>query len=113
MREIHADDALGRTRVALRAHDRDGECGGDDHHHDDHYYDHWDDHYYHPVAAGIAIGATAAVTAAVVGSVVYSVPSTCGTVIVNGFSYYQCGTVWYRPQYYGSSVQYVVVTAPR
>jgi hypothetical protein len=78
-----------------------------------HYYDHWDDHYYHPVAAGIAIGTAAAVTAAVVGSVVYSVPSTCGTVIVNGFSYYQCGSLWCRPQYAGSSVQYVVVTAPR
>lgn len=75
-----------------------------------HYYNGWDDH---PIAAGVAFGTAAAVTAAAIGSVVYSVPSSCGTVIVNGFSYYQCGSVWYRPQYYGTTVQYVVVTAPR
>ena len=31
----------------------------------------------------------------------------------NGISYSQCGSTWYQPQYYGSSVQYVVVNPPR
>jgi hypothetical protein len=34
-------------------------------------------------------------------------------VIVNGFTYQQCGTVWYQPQFYGTTTSYVVVTAPR
>lgn len=75
------------------------------------YYDHyddWDDHW-HPVATA----ATVAVTAAVVGSIVRSIPPSCSTVIVNGTSYSQCGNTWYQPQYSGSSVQYVVVNAPR
>ncbi len=72
--------------------------------------DHRRGRYYHPVAAGVAIGATAAVTAAVVGSVVYSLPpSGCSTVITNGISYSQCGSVWYQPRYSGNSVTYVVV----
>ncbi len=66
--------------------------------------------YYHPVATGVAIGAAAAVTAAVIGSVVYSLPPTgCTTVIRNGISYSQCGTVWYEPRYSGNNVTYVVV----
>jgi len=66
--------------------------------------------YYHPVATGVAIGATAAVTAAVIGSVVYTLPpSGCTTVIRNGISYSQCGSVWYEPRYSGNSVTYVVV----
>jgi hypothetical protein len=41
------------------------------------------------------------------------VPTGCGTAMVNGYSYYQCGATWYQPQYAGSSVQYVVVNAPQ
>jgi hypothetical protein len=70
----------------------------------------WDDH---PIAAAAAITGAAIATAAVVGSVVNAVPAGCGTVMVNGFSYYQCGSAWYQPQYAGSSVQYVVVNAPQ
>jgi hypothetical protein len=62
----------------------------------------------HPVAAGVAV----ATTAAVVGSIIYSLPPSCSTVSVNGFTYQQCGSTWYRPQYVGTSVQYVVVTSP-
>jgi hypothetical protein len=72
----------------------------------------WDDHY-HTVATAAAITATAVVTAAVVGSVVNSVPPSCGTVIVNGFSYFQCGGSWYQPRYAGTNVQYVVVNPPQ
>jgi hypothetical protein len=73
----------------------------------------WDDHYYHPVATAAAVTAAAVVTAAVVGSVVNSVPPSCGTVVVNGFSYYQCGSSWYQPRYAGTTVQYVVVNPPQ
>ncbi len=72
--------------------------------------DHRRGRYYHPVATGVAIGATAAVTSAVVGSMIYSLPPTgCSTVIRNGISYSQCGSVWYEPRYSGNSVTYVVV----
>ncbi len=79
----------------------------DDHHHHDHWDD-WDDDW-HPWATAAAV----TMTAAVVGSIVASIPPDCSTVVVNGISYSQCGSTWYQPQYYGSSVQYVVVNPPR
>ncbi len=42
----------------------------------------------HPIAAAAAVTAVAATTAAVIGSVAYSVPPSCGTVVVNGISYF-------------------------
>lgn len=62
----------------------------------------------HPIAAGVAV----ATTAAVIGSIVYSLPPSCTSVFVNGYTYQQCGSTWYKPQYVGTSVQYVVVTSP-
>lgn len=75
----------------------------------DHHWDNdWDDHW-HPIATGVAVG----MTAAVIGSIVNSVPSTgCVTTIVNGISYYQCGSTWYQPTYAGTTVQYIVVNPP-
>ena len=75
-------------------------------HHDNWYYD-------HPVATAAAVTTTVAVTAAAIGSIVHSVPPSCASVVVNGIAYQQCGSTWYQPQYAGSSVQYVVVVAPR
>ncbi len=72
------------------------------------YYDGWDDHW-HPVAAAAAVTATAMV----IGSMVRTLPPSCSTVVVNGVSYSQCGSTWYLPQYSGTTVQYVVVNAPR
>jgi hypothetical protein len=72
------------------------------------YYDGWDDHW-HPGAAAAAVTATAMV----VGSMVRTLPPSCSTVVVNGVSYSQCGSTWYLPQYSGTTVQYVVVNAPR
>ena len=75
---------------------------------------HWDNGWSnHPVAAGVAVGTAAAVTAAAIGSIAYSVPPSCVPVVVNGVTFQQCGSTWYQPRYAGSSVQYVVVTAPR
>jgi hypothetical protein len=67
--------------------------------------------YYGPgrVAAGVAAGALAA---AAVGTVVYSVPSSCTTTVVNGITYEQCGTTWYKPEFAGGSTGYVVVNPP-
>jgi hypothetical protein len=39
--------------------------------------------------------------------------SSCSTLVVNGMSYYQCGSTWYQPSYTGGSVTYIVVNAPR
>lgn len=72
-------------------------------HHDD-----WD----HPFATAAAVTAGVAVTTAVIGSIVTSVPPTCVVTIVNNVTYQQCGSTWYQPQYYGTSVRYVVVHAP-
>jgi len=72
------------------------------------YYDGWDDHW-HPLAAAAAVTATAVA----VGSLVRTLPPSCSTVVVNGVGYSQCGSTWYLPQYSGTTVQYVVVNAPR
>ena len=81
---------------------------------DDDWYD-WDDRWdgccYYPVARAAAWGAAA--TAATVGSSVYALPSDCVAVVVNGITYYQCGSAWYQPQFVGTSVQYVAVSAPQ
>jgi hypothetical protein len=52
-------------------------------------------------------------TAAVIGSVTHSLPPSCTAVSVNGYTYQQCGSTWYQPQFSGSSVTYVVVNPPR
>lgn len=69
--------------------------------------------YYNPIATAAAVTATAVVTAAVVGSIVYSIPPSCSIVQIGAMVYQQCGSTWYQPQYYGSSVQYIVVNPPR
>lgn len=70
---------------------------------------------YHSSAGAFVAGAVvgAAVTAAVVGTRVTVLPAACSVVIVNGFAYHQCGSVWYQPQISGSSTTYIVVNAPR
>jgi hypothetical protein len=72
------------------------------------------DHHYHGCCynRGVGVGA-AIVTAAVVGSIIYSLPPSCTIVIVNGFTYQQCGSVWYQPRFVGTTTSYVVVIAPR
>ena len=68
------------------------------------------DRGWNPVATVAAV----AVTAAVVGSIVHTLPpSGCYPVQIGPTLYQQCGSYWYQPQYYGTSVQYVVVNPPR
>jgi hypothetical protein len=68
--------------------------------------------HYHPIATAAAVTATVAVTSAVIGSVVRTIPPSCVPVQYGNMVYQQCGNTWYQPQYYGSSVQYIVVTSP-
>ena len=70
-------------------------------------------HDYHPVATAAAVTATAMVIAAVIGSMVHTLPPSCTMVMVNGFTYQQCGSTWHQPQFAGTSTTYVVVNAPR
>jgi len=58
------------------------------------------------VWTGVAVGVS---TAIVVGTIVSTLPTGCTTIIQNGISYQQCGTVRYQPQYSGNNVTYVVV----
>ncbi len=81
---------------------------GDYHGHHDHWND-WDDH---PFATAAAVTAGVAITSAVIGSIVSSVPPSCVTTVINGIAYQQCGSVWYQPQYSGTTVQYIVVNSP-
>ena len=64
---------------------------------------------YHPVAAAATIGAIAVTTAAVVGSYYHALPAGCTTVVMNGATYSQCGTVYYQQTWQGSDPVYVVV----
>lgn len=84
----------------------------DDHHDHDHH-DHWNDWDDHPFATAAAVTAGVAVTSAVIGSIVDSLQPNCVTTVINGVAYQQCGSTWYQPQYYGTSVQYIVVNPPR
>lgn len=83
----------------------------------------WDDD--HDFAVGAAVGlATGAVIGAAAnsnnnttvvvspGTVVTGLPGGCSATIVGNVTYQRCGSVWYQPQYMGSSVQYVVVNPP-
>jgi hypothetical protein len=68
---------------------------------------------YHPVARAATATAAAVATAAVAGSVVDTLPESCQPVFINGFTYQQCGSTWYQPQFSGSTVNYIVVNPPR
>ena len=71
------------------------------------------DRHGHPWATAAAVTTAAVVTSAIIGSTVRTLPPACSVVLVNGIAYQSCGGAWYQPQYVGTSVQYVVVTAPR
>jgi hypothetical protein len=67
---------------------------------------------YHPIARAAIATAAVATTAAIVGSYYRSLPPSCTVVYRVGLTYYQCGSAWYQPSYVGSSIQYIVVSAP-
>ena len=78
------------------------------------YWDGWND-WYGDFGAGVVTGAlvgAAVATASNPGTVVTALPAGCVEVIRKGVTYEQCGATWYKPQYAGTVVQYVVVTPP-
>ena len=88
------------------------------HHYDGDYHNDWDNAGAF-VAGAVVGGVTGAAIASASqpntvvitpGTVVTTLPSGCTTAIINGISYHQCGGVYYRPQYSGGSVVYVVTT---
>ena len=79
----------------------------------DRHYGGWGGCCYNPVGRAAVATAAAVTTAAVVGSMVHSLPPSCQAVSVNGYTYQQCGSTWYQPQFQGSSVTYVVINPPQ
>lgn len=98
-----------------RDHDRDR--GDRDRYYDRgrHYdRDDWRHHHHHRDGDDFVTGLAAGVAAAVViGAVVSSLPSGCASQEIRGVAYRRCGNDWYRPQYSGGDVTYVVVVDPR
>ena len=67
---------------------------------EDYIDDHWDSH------RGFAVVGVASAAYLV------SLPCTTTAVVVNGVSYYKCGSTWYKRGYSGSQVVYIAVDAP-
>ena len=76
--------------------------------------DQWDDHRYYGYGSGYGYTGAFVAGAAVGASAAYVATLPCSTtvVIVNGTSYYQCGTTWYSRGNQGGSVVYIVTSAP-
>jgi hypothetical protein len=51
-------------------------------------------------------------TAAAIGSAYYALPSGCSPYSYHSYSYYNCGSAWYQPQYEGDTVVYVNIPDP-
>ncbi len=68
--------------------------------------DEWDGHYYHGGYRyhGYYGGTTV--------TYITTLPCTSTVVVVNGVSYYNCSSTWYKRGYSGSNVTYIVVAAP-
>jgi hypothetical protein len=63
------------------------------------------------IAGAVVGGITgAAIASSNQTTVITTLPSGCATVIINGISSYNCGGVYYQPQYSGSSVTYVIIS---
>jgi len=64
---------------------------------------------YYGAAPYYAPGAAAVATAAYL----TALPAGCAPAVYSGATYYGCGGTYYRPQYQGPNVVYVVVPAPQ
>jgi hypothetical protein len=52
-------------------------------------------------------------TAAAIGSAYYALPADCAPYPYYSYTYYNCGSAWYQPQYEGETVVYVTVPDPK
>ena len=79
------------------------------------HLDDYHSHYYgsYPVGAGLAVVGAAAVGTAITASVFQAMSCPMTPVVVNGVTYYQCGSTWYQPAYRASEVTYIVVNPPK
>ena len=68
----------------------------------------WPNHHYPGYYWGAAVG-----TAIAIGTLAYALPAGCARVVVQGTTYEHCGPNWYRPEYRGNTLVYVVVGDPR
>jgi hypothetical protein len=68
---------------------------------------------WHPGADAAVWTRAAGLTTVPVGSIAYSLAPACTPTHVNTVTYYQCGSVWFQPQFAGTTVTYVAVDAPR
>lgn len=71
------------------------------------------DAHWHPAAHAPVWIAGANAPATTIGSIAFLLPPSCVPTHVNTLSYYQCGSIWYQPQFAGTTVTYVVVAPPR
>ena len=76
----------------------------------DYLDDEWDDHHHHyhggvGVVTGVALGEAAS------SDYVTSAPCS-STEVVNGSTYYHCGSTWYSRGYEGGEVVYIIVSPP-
>ena len=76
----------------------------------DYLDDEWDDHH-HNYYGGAGVVTGVAVGAAVSSNYVTSVPCST-TEVVNGSTYYHCGSTWYSRGYEGGEVVYIIVSPP-
>ena len=47
-----------------------------------------------------------------IGTVVYALPAGCGSAVVNGVQYFNCGGAIYQPVYQGGGIAYQLVPPP-
>jgi hypothetical protein len=72
---------------------------------DDEWDDHHDRYYGTGVVTGVAIGAAA--------SSDYVTSEPCSTTkVINGTTYYHCGSTWYTRGYEGDELVYIIVSPP-
>jgi hypothetical protein len=72
-------------------------------------------HYYYggyPVGAGLAVATGVAVGTAISASAFRAMSCPMTPVVVNGVTFYQCGSTWYQPAYQGGQMTYIVVNRP-
>jgi hypothetical protein len=59
-------------------------------------------------AAAANAAAQQAAASLPVGAMVPSLPPGCGSIVIGGVNYFQCGSVFYRAGFQGNSVVYIV-----
>lgn len=65
------------------------------------------------VASASQPSTTVVVNTMPVGSVVYVLPANCPKMVRANVTYYSCNSVWYKPEYQGDGVSYVIVDPPQ